>query len=137
MNGNLKGIDMLMVSTTQLELYRLSQDPFSESINQEDIRTFRKHLMLLRDRLNKDREIYGFLNEVIGEFFTIHPCRRRNDVYQGISDVLRDFDSVLTNKRPLSKGLALRLYEFCHIFSNHINQAKAAAHSSFQVAATV
>lgn len=135
MKNNSLTIDPLMVSTAQLELFRLSREHHCEVINLENVRMFREMLTILCNNPQSEK-MTAMLEEVIKEFCFGQPCReeeieikrvykldstevRNLKTFEILKGILLQFDSLLQDSSK--HALALRLHEFCYIFSKHFN----------------
>lgn len=115
-----------MISNAQVALYRLSHGDAPESVNQGAIKAFREALSKICEE-SKDQEIQTFLGDVIHEFHTNHPCRRRMDMATPTPQgVLKELDWLIDN-RPSIRSRAERLYGFCHFFYRHIDEKRNTA----------
>jgi len=135
MNDMLKGIDTIMISNAQVALFRLSHGDAPESVNRGAIKAFREVLSKMCDE-SKDQEIQTFLDEIIHEFHTNHPCRRRMDMATPTPQgVMKELDWLIDN-RPSVRSRAERLYGFCYFFYKHINGKRNTASLVHQAVST-
>lgn len=79
-------------------------------------------------------ETEEILKNIILEFCFGRPCRRRNDFpevcfRENLKAISEEFCKLL-DKTPLTNRLALRLYDFCHIFSKHFSEEYKVRHFS-------
>ena len=131
----LKGIDTIMISNAQVALFRLSHGDAPESVNRGAIKAFREVLSKMCDE-SKDQEIQTFLDEIIHEFHTNHPCRRRMDMATPTPQgVMKELDWLIDN-RPSVRSRAERLYGFCYFFYKHINGKRNTASLVHQAVST-
>ena len=142
MNRNLNGIDTLVASAAQLELSRLSREHRHEEVNFKDIQAFREILSTLCSE-PQSKEIIAILEEVIEEFCFGQPCRKEVELAEDLNSkearelkslktlenlkgILSEFDLLL--EHSFEDAFALRLYQFCCIFSKHLNKGNESRH---------
>ncbi|MBI5817328.1 MAG: hypothetical protein HZB09_02785 [Candidatus Yonathbacteria bacterium] len=119
MSDNTRGVDTLVVSSAELELFRLSHNQVPDSIDWGAIKAFRGILAKMCDDVNY-AQVQNFLTEVLSEFHEKHPCRRRMDNDLTPKGILDELDWLINRRSPI-RCRAERLYGFCHFFSKHIS----------------
>lgn len=147
--NNLRDVDALVVSRAQLELSRLSREHHHEEINFRDIQAFREILSMLCNE-DQNKEVTAMLERIIEEFCFGQPCReeierienlnpeevsklRSLNTLKNLKGILSEFDLLLKNS--LAHGFALRLYEFCCIFSKHLDPCRSVKGFTLETAA--
>lgn len=122
-------IDPLIVGDAEIELLRLSQ---GQSIDWGSVKAFRGILAKMHEDVN-NKQTQTFLVEVLSEFHTKHPCRRRMDDLTS-KGILDELDWLINGRSPI-RCRAERLYGFCHLFSKHIDTKRGVILSVPQTAA--
>lgn len=115
----------------EIELSRLSRGNKNVEIGWHYIESFKKMLATFCEQ-KQSTEVEKVLREIVVEFCFHRPCRRKNDFpgecfRENLTAVSKEF-SVLFDKAYLADRLALRLYEFCHIFFKHFNEGYETKH---------